>query len=343
MELTFIREISFAKPSAGDISTDGRLILLRRGGKGAAWNRQPNQSVGDALGASPANSNIPLANEPNGEAIAIHPTGLGYYTLSEGSFQTNYYSRRTDAGVPRQPVDLIRPGENWRFDDSGTDLGTAWRQPEFSDSAWSEGPAQLGYGQGDEQSIVGFGDDDLAKHPTTYFRKTFTKASGAAVTNLALRVCFTDGLAVYLNGTEIFRRNLGPKAGYKDPASGTRAEWQNYWLSVPVNTALLRTGANTVAAEAHRMDLAGPDLSFDLQLVEGLVETPARFTSPPRLVTGQWHIDLAGPSGAMVFVEASEDLANWFEAGPVVLTGGVGVFQDPATPGQHVTFYRIRY
>jgi len=343
VELTFIREISFAKPSAGDISTDGRLILLRRGGRGSAWVRQPSQSVGDALGANPANSNIPLANEPNGEAIAIHPTGLGYYTLSEGSFQTNYYSRRTDSGVPRQPVVLIKPGEAWRFDDSGSDLGTAWRQPEFSDSTWSEGPAQLGYGQGDEQSVVGFGDDELAKRPTTYFRKTFTKASGVTVTNLALRVCFTDGLAVYLNGTEILRRNLATNALYNEPASGTRAEWQNFWLSVPVNPSLLRTGANTVAAEAHRMDLAGQDLSFDLQLVEGVLERPARFTSPLRLVDGQWRIDLAGPSGAMVFVEASEDFVTWFEAGRVVLTAGVGVFQDPATPAQNVRFYRIRY
>ena len=91
------------------------------------------------------------------------------------------------------------------------------------------------------------------------------------------------------------------------------------------------------------MDLAGQDLSFDLQLVEGVLERPARFTSPLRLVDGQWRIDLAGPSGAMVFVEASEDFVTWFEAGRVVLTGGVGVFQDPATPAQNVRFYRIRY
>jgi hypothetical protein len=43
----------------------------------------------------------------------------------------------------------------------------------------------------------------------------------------------------------------------------------------------------------------------------------------------------------MVFIEASEDLATWLEAGRVLLTGGVGVFEEPAT--EHVRFYRIRY
>jgi len=341
VQLTFIREISFFKPAAGDISSDGRLIILRRGGRGAAWNRQPSQSVGDALGASAANSNIPLANEPNGEAIAIHPTGLGYYTLSEGFFQTNYYSRRTDSGVPRQPVVFVKPGEDWHFHDSGMDLGTAWRQPDYVDAEWGVGAAQLGYGQGDERSALFFGGDEQAKYPTTYFRKTFNKASSVTITNLALRLCFTDGVAVYLNGTEVLRRNLAAEAGYQTLATGSRSEWQNFWLSVPVNPALLRSGANTLAVELHRLDPAGPDLSFDLQLLEGTVDRPPRFTSLPRRSGSQWRIDLAGPVGAMVVVEGSDDLASWAEAGSVVLTGGVGLFQETATA--HNRYFRLRY
>jgi hypothetical protein len=340
IELTFIREISFFKPSAGDISSDGRLILLRRGGNGAAWVRQPGQSVGDALGGS--SSKIPLAEEANGEAIGIHATGLGYYTLSEGLFQTNYYYRRTDSAVPRQPVVFINPGDSWRYDDTGLDQGTAWRQLNFSDTNWNVGPAQLGYGQGDEGTIISFGGDDFAKYITTYFRKTFNKASSVTVTNLAMRVCFNDGVAVYLNGTEIFRRNVATDAAYNTLALGSAGEKQNYWISAPVNPALLRTGSNVVAVEIHRFDPIGPDLSFDLQLLEGAVELPPRFTSMPRIVNNQWQIDLAGPSGSSVAIDTSNDMLTWSEAGRVLLLNGVGTFQEPANPPPTARFYRLR-
>src|SRR5580765_4373917 len=41
---------------------------------------------------------------------------------------------------------LVPRGSSWRFRDDGSDQGTAWRAPTFSDTAWRMGPAQLGYG-----------------------------------------------------------------------------------------------------------------------------------------------------------------------------------------------------
>src|SRR4030095_1779699 len=33
----------------------------------------------------------------------------------------------------------------WKYDSSGRDLGTEWRQPAFNDSAWASRPALLGF------------------------------------------------------------------------------------------------------------------------------------------------------------------------------------------------------
>src|SRR6185503_8202987 len=102
------------------------------------WNRQFTQTVGSALAA--AGITVPVATNPedlNGEAIGFHGTGLGYYTVSEGWPTTNNFFRRTDSGVPRQPVVFIKPGDVWRYEDSGEDAGTAWRQTAFNDTAWS--------------------------------------------------------------------------------------------------------------------------------------------------------------------------------------------------------------
>ena len=340
--MTFIRQITFQKVSGGDISPDGRIVALRRGSDAARWNRSLTQTVGDALGGN--SSSIPVIgepDEPNGEALGFHPTGLGYYTISEGVQPPIYYFRRTSS-LPAQPAVFIKPGDVWRYQDSGTDEGTAWRQRVFNDAAWPTNAAQLGYGQGDERTVVSFGFDDFEKYTTTYFRKQFTRPASVTWTNVALRVCFTDGVAVYLNGTNVLRRNLVPDAPFNQLATASNSGQQNYWISVPISPALIVSGANAVAVELHRMEPFGTDLSFDLQLSEGFVDLPARFTNLPRLTGGVWRIGIAGPAGSLTHVEACNDLLAWSEVGQVVLTNGTGQFQESADAAIGHRFYRLR-
>jgi hypothetical protein len=68
---------------------------------------------------------------------------------------------------------FIRRGDTWMYLADGADLGTAWRGAAFDDTGWEEGLAPLGYGSGDEATVLDFGPDADSKHVTTYFRKTF--------------------------------------------------------------------------------------------------------------------------------------------------------------------------
>jgi hypothetical protein len=239
-------------------------------------------------------------------------------------------------------VVLVAPGEEWRCLDTGENAGMAWRQPAFNDSQWDSGAAQLGYGQGDERTLISYGPDDFLKNTTTYFRKKFVRGSSTTLSNLALRVCFNDGVAVYLNGAEVFRCNLPANAAFDQPATGSFSDRQNYWFSVPLSPALVAVGTNTLAVELHRFERWQPDLSFDLQLAEGAVELPARFTSLPRLVAGSWRIDIAGPAGSAVTVEGSDDSQSWSPAGLVTLTNGSGQFAEAASAGRRQRFYRLK-
>ncbi len=67
---------------------------------------------------------------------------------------------------------LVPFGATWKYFDTGVDLGIDWAQPGFDDSAWSSGPAELGYGDGDEATLVDGGPTDN-RHITTYFRHRF--------------------------------------------------------------------------------------------------------------------------------------------------------------------------
>src|SRR4026207_484645 len=76
---------------------------------------------------------------------------------------------------------LISTGAVWKYLDNGSDQGTAWRAISFNDSAWTNGPAELGYGDSTdgrpEATVISFGPDANNKYITTYFRRSFNVAS----------------------------------------------------------------------------------------------------------------------------------------------------------------------
>lgn len=94
VRLEHILTLGIEKISAGDISHDGQWIALRREEVGWLWRRQEGQDIVEAL-RGPA---ITIAvrgsqQDDNGEAIAFHPDGRGFYTISEGKRQPLYFFR----------------------------------------------------------------------------------------------------------------------------------------------------------------------------------------------------------------------------------------------------------
>jgi hypothetical protein len=160
---------------------------------------------------------------------------------------------------------LIPWGSTWKFLDTGVSLGASWRSTSYSDSSWSNGPAQLGYGEGDEATIVDYGPSYNTKYITTYFRKTFSPPSG--VQSYWLRVIRDDGLAVFMNGNEILRDNLvsgsTPSTLALSDITGTA---ENTFIATNASpTNLVGRGA-VIAAELHQSVANSVDLSFDMEL-----------------------------------------------------------------------------
>jgi hypothetical protein len=80
-----VATVQFPGPvTAGDISGDGREIVLKGYDRSYLWQRPAGTSVASALSATACR--IPQAiGESKGEAIAFSPDAAEYYTLSEGS------------------------------------------------------------------------------------------------------------------------------------------------------------------------------------------------------------------------------------------------------------------
>ena len=205
-----------------------------------------------------------------------------------GSTPANYganflESEIADSAIPNTPAiaaigeaitsaALIPRGADWRYLDDGSDQDTAWREPGFNDAAWSEGPAQLGYGDGDEATEVGYGGDSGNKHITTYFRHEFNVNDASSYLDVTLRLLRDDGAVVYLNGQELLRSNMPTGAiDYQTTSSaGVVNAGEDTFYEFAVDPALLVDGSNVLAVEIHQTGSSSSDISFDLEMEASL-------------------------------------------------------------------------
>lgn len=167
---------------------------------------------------------------------------------------------------------LVPKGAGWRWLYDGVDPGERWRAVGFDASGWKEGKAELGFGEGDEQSVIWIG---RSPYPVTaYFRTEFQVPADLEFSRLLISLRRDDGAAVYLNGRELLRDNLpsGPIEASTPALVATEGD-EVREFSVP-STALV-TGRNVLAVEVHQHSITSEDLSFDLQLSGVAKVTPA--------------------------------------------------------------------
>ncbi len=172
---------------------------------------------------------------------------------------------------------LIPAGASWKYNDLGTNLGTAWRSPGYSDGTWSTGFAQLGYGDGDEITTLGFGGDISNRYITYYFRHNFTVASPADFAALTARFVRDDGVVVYLNDIEVLRSNMptGTVTNTTLASTAVGGTTESQWFEAPLDPSQLVAGNNVIAVELHQSGAASSDISFDFELVAAAVQVPA--------------------------------------------------------------------
>jgi hypothetical protein len=208
---------------------------------------------------------------PGSASTSASLPGVGTYVLrltaSDGALQTSgdlivTITRTTSS------VTLVAQGSVWKYLDTGTDLPAGWISPGYNDATWPSGAAKLGYGDGDEATVISFGPDPNNKHVTTFFRRAFQVTSAASISNLKVGLRRDDGGIVYLNGTEIFRSNM-PEGdiAFSTLASGVVGDLdERTFYERAVDPTLLVEGNNVLAVRVHQVNLSSSDLGFDLYL-----------------------------------------------------------------------------
>lgn len=116
------------------------------------------------------------------------------------------------AGTNSGPIQLVSAGSRWKYNDTGTDLGTVWQPLSYNDATWSNGVAQLGFNDNDEQTFIRRTNSAGVSIITYYFRQTFVVSDPSSLADLSMWLLRDDGGVVYLNGTEVFRSDSMPPA-----------------------------------------------------------------------------------------------------------------------------------
>ncbi len=178
---------------------------------------------------------------------------------------------------------VIDWGDEWRYRANLTAPPDGWWEPGFDDSDWARGPSGIGYGDGDDATVI-----DLCR--SVCLRATFRVADRERVRGACLHLDFNDGFVAWLNGVEIARYAIGtpgaPGAPPWDAPAVLFHEAQLHrggnaeFYAIAGHDSLLREGENILAIAVHNGEPVLDDLSAIPFLSLGYDRPPAGAAGP---------------------------------------------------------------
>jgi hypothetical protein len=159
---------------------------------------------------------------------------------------------------------LIANSSDWKYNDGSAIPASNWFSPAYSDAAWKTGTAPLGYVSAGVVTSIGYGGVLTSKYPTAYFRKTISLSNVSSKSNFVVTAFVDDGMALYVNGTEVGRSNLPTGTLAFASLATTSNNGITTTFVIPQN--LLKEGDNVIAVEVHQNAVTSTDLIFNLQL-----------------------------------------------------------------------------
>jgi len=214
----------------------------------------------------------------------------------------------------QQITTLIEFTNVWKYDQSGLELGTAWRTNDYDDSNWSSGTGLLGSDTTPAVWTVHAPINSPLAISTTvtsyYFRTTFQFSGVTNGLSLLASNLVDDGCVIYLNGFQAGRLRVPQNQNATTFASaGTEGQIESLGLT---NVARLRQGENLLAVEVHQSNFASEDVMWGMKLV-AVEQLPLAITNQPQsqiIQVGGSVSFQVGVSGGPAFYRWQRDGVN---------------------------------
>jgi len=252
----------------GTLSNEGEVVRLRNrsGGSldmvdyGAGF---PWPTVGDAPGYSIELINPDFDNSVGGNWRSHAPAGVQGTTLMGDHENWRYFKGTAEPSNPR----------------------SAWRNLNFGDTSWLQGPAPIGYDEGGVPMATDLPDMKNG-YTSLYLRRKFNLSNPASFGGLRLEAMYDDGFNVWINGTHAYTQNLAGAEMAFDANAGSALESDQYlpYTLNPAAVSALRSGENVIAVQLFNSSRGNSsDAYFDARLIGlasgGPSPTPGRRNS----------------------------------------------------------------
>jgi hypothetical protein len=165
----------------------------------------------------------------------------------------------------------------WKYFPGTTEPPATWRDITFNDAAWATGIGGIGYGDGDDSTLI-------AADTSLYMRKSFLIADTSKIAIGALLIDFDDAFVAYLNGVEIARANIGIYGDH--PAHNTMAYEEHeallyqagifsggFYIYSNVIDSALKPGLNVFSIQTHNYKDGMNDMSCIPYFLIGVKDT----------------------------------------------------------------------
>jgi len=248
---------------------------------------------------------------------------------------------------------LITTSTMWRYNQTGTNLGTAWQAPGYNDTvAGWEGPGLPLFGfETDEGQYNNLGvtfnthfpDPQVAGNFRTnyYFRTHFTmpnySAGVLAATTLVTTNWYDDGVVYYLNGSELLRTNMPAGTITATTFANPQAPSEPIQRVISIIPTNLLAGDNVLAVELHQVSIGSSDEVFGM-VMAAITPTPLSITSQP---TSRTNVVAETNATFSVTVSGTTPYSyHWF-SNSVLIAGATSASYTAPTPFPNVVNYYV--
>lgn len=220
--------------------------------------------------------------EDTSTRLPVAPADTRYFVRAidargNASASTAVFTATGSTEEPEDPTSatLIETGSDWSYLYDGTDPAADWQERDFDSSSWSTGAAPLGWGQSTLGTTL---TTSVSPKPLASFhRHEFEVEDASVIEELQLTTRADDGTVLYVNGTEVLRRNVDEgtvSAGTYANQAISAGSAVNNPVTVTVPGYLITTGTNTITASVHSNYRSTPSHSFELEATATLGTQP---------------------------------------------------------------------
>lgn len=258
--LSFIEPGGFVAFATDGLSDPGHVNFKLSSDVGLISLSSSNAVV-DLVEYGPQTTDVSEGRSPNGsDAITFftQPTPGAANPGGNSGAVTN---------ITRDIVHALPLTNLWRYNENGTDLGTGWRATGYLDTSWSSGRALFYHGNAPTKMPIPVQTTLTFKSPeqwTYYFRSHFNYSGSLNDLTLTLTQIIDDGIVVYLNGNEVYRKNMpNGTISYSTPSTTTVSDATESVASNIPATGIV-AGDNVIAVEVHQANLSSSDIAMAL-------------------------------------------------------------------------------